>query len=345
MAGTRVARRRELDISDLSGREKAAILLSVIGPDVAAQITAGLGNEELEAITLEIARLDTIRPELADAVIDEWEQTESAGRALAQGGVETARQILERSVGPQKASVMLKRIEQQLRDSVGFTTLRQADPQQVAGLLRQEHPQTIALICAHLEAPQTAALLQEFAAAIGSEVIYRLAKMEKVMPEVLQIVERSFGADAALSITGDMSASGGPATAAAALNLIPQSLEKELLEGVAQQDAVLCEQIKNLMFVFEDLARLDDGTLQRIMRDVDTKKLALALKAASQELKRRILATMTTRARSALEEEMEFLGPVKVRDVEAAQGEIVKTVRELEDQGEVSLGTNDEVLV
>src|SRR5512146_490954 len=177
--GTGLARRQNLDISDLTGRQKAAVLLSVVGPDVAARITQGLSSEELEAITLEIARLDTIVPDLADAVIAEWEKTEDAGMALSQGGVETARQILEQAVGPQKAAVMLKRIEQQLRESVGFTTLRQGDPQQVANLLRQEHPQTIALITAHLDPGQTAAVLQELPSSLGSEVVYRLATMEK----------------------------------------------------------------------------------------------------------------------------------------------------------------------
>lgn len=337
---------RTLTIADLTGRQKAAILLSVIGPEAAAEITSSLSQDELEEISLEIARLEEIPIPLAEAVLDEWEQTGTAALTLASGGVTKAKEILEQALGAQKAAIVFKRIEAQLRDTVGFTKLKQADPQQVATLLRNEHPQTIALICAHLDAQRTAAMIQELPTALGSEVLYRMAKMEKVLPEVLQIVERSFGSESGLAVSQDLTESGGPAAVAAVLNHVGTSLEKELMDAVAQQDAELCEQIKNLMFVFEDLVRLDDRSLQRVMRDVDMKQLAMALKAASDELKQKIFASMSQRALGALQEEMEFLGPVKVRDVDAAQAAVVKLVRALEESGEITISSGgDDVLI
>lgn len=337
---------RTLAIGDLNGRQKAAILLAVIGPEAAADITSSLSQTELEEISLEIARLEEIPIPLAEAVLAEWEQTGTAALTLASGGVNKAKEILEQAVGAQKAAVIFKRIEAQLREAVGFTKLKQADPQQVATLLRNEHPQTIALICAHLDPQRTASMMLELPAALGSEVLYRMAKMEKVLPEVLQIVERSFGSDAGLSVSQDLAESGGPAAVAAVLNHVGTSLEKELMDAVAQQDAELCEQIKNLMFVFEDMVRLDDRSLQRVMRDVDMKQLAVALKAASDELKQKIFACMSQRALGALQEEMEFLGPVKVRDVDAAQAGVVKLVRALEESGDITISSGgDDVLI
>lgn len=341
------SRKPALREQDLTGRQKAAVLLVAIGPEASAALTAQLTPEEVEAISFEIAQLDRVPPEVVNAVLAEWHQTEEAAHSLAQGGVDYARDLLERTLGPQKAAVVLRRIEGQLRDSAGFQSLRRADPQQLAGVLRNEHPQSIALILAHLESALVADVCRLMEPSLGGDVLFRMARMEKVLPEVLQIVERSLGNDAALSLSPDMTAAGGPAAVAAVLNLVTGTLEKQLLDGIEQQDVDLVEQIKSLMFVFEDMIRLDDKALGRIMRDVETKELALALKAASTELKTRIRGTMTQRAIQALEQEIEFLGPVRLRDVETAQASIVKTVRALEEAGEIvlSAGGTDDVLL
>jgi flagellar motor switch protein FliG len=345
LVGTAV-QRRGLRAEDLSGVQRAAIFLMALGKEDSAKITALLTPEELERITLEIARLDQVPPSVAESVMAEWAETERAALSLAQGGVETARQILEDALGPVRAAAVLKRIETELRETAGFRTLQQADPQQLASVLRNEYPQTIALIMAHLHAPVVAELLKRLDPALGSDALYRMAQMEKVHPDILQVVDRSLSHDAALSLSKDMSVAGGPSSVAAVLNLVPGSLEKELLAGIERQDRELCDEVKGLMFVFEDIQRLDDRSLQRLLRDVESKELALALKVASEALKERIRSTMSQRAVSALDEEMEFLGPVRLRDVEAAQATIVKRVRGLEELGEIAIsGGADDIVV
>jgi flagellar motor switch protein FliG len=344
MAATAVARQQ--DAAQLTGRQKVAILCMVLGREAAAKITQKLSPDEVEGISYEIARMDHVSGATADAVLNEWIEISRAAGSLTEGGVEYAREILEAAFGPQKASAMLKRIQSQLADSAGLHRLRNADPQQLSNTLRGEHPQTIALILAHLEAPQTAAVLKEIDPTVGSEVVYRMARMEKVSPEMLQLIERSLGSETDLAMSQGMSSAGGPAAVAAVLNLISASLEKELLDRVGQQDPELCEQIKNLMFVFEDIVTLDDRGVQRLLREIDSKQLALALKVASDELKARVMGAMSQRAVSALKEEMEYLGPVKMRDVEAAQAGIVVQVRALEEAGEIVVsGGGDDLVI
>lgn len=334
------------DVHQLSGAQKAAILCMILGSEVAAQITQRLTPEDAEEITYEIARLDQVPGPLAEAVLTEWIEIFRAADMLTAGGVDYARDILERAFGPQKAAAILRRITSQLADTGSLTRLRNADPQQLGARLRGEHPQTLALILAHLEPPQTAAMLKEIDPRIGAEVVLRMARMEKVAPEMLQLIERTLASESDLNITQGMQASGGPQAVAEVLNLISPSLEKELLDALAAQDPELCEQIKNLMFVFEDIISLDDRGLQRLLREVESKELAMALKAASDELKQRIMGAMSQRAVLALKEEMEYLGPVRLRDVEAAQSSIVSQVRRLEESGELVLnaGVGDDMV-
>jgi len=341
---TAVAKRKSIDPADLSGREKAAILCLALGAETAAIITGKLTPEEAEVITYEIARLDNVDSAVVDAVLNGWLEA-AALDSLSAGGVEFARDILERAFGSTKATQILKRIQLQLADSAGLHRLRKADPQQLGNTLRGEHPQTIALILAHLEPSQTAAILKEIPPATGGDVVYRMARMEKVSPEMLNLIERSLGAEADFSFSSGMSASGGPAAVAAVLNLVHASLEQQLLEGVDSRDHELSEQIKNLMFVFEDVVTLDEKALQRLLREVEAKVLALALKAASEDLKNKIMGAMSQRAVTALREEMEFMGPVRMRDVEAAQTQIVTAIRKLEEAGEIVIAGGADDLV
>jgi flagellar motor switch protein FliG len=331
---------------ELTGRQKAAVLCMLMGTEHAALITQRLSADEVETISFEIARLENVSAPAADGVLREWVEIVRAADSLAGGGFEYAREILEKAFGMTKAKEVLKRIQAQLADSAGLHRLRNADPQQLGATLRGEHPQTIGLILAHLEPVHTAAVLKEIPPVIGSEVILRMARMEKVSPEMLQLIERSLGSETDLTSSQGMQASGGPQAVAAVLNLISPSLEKELLDAVALSDPELCTQIKNLMFVFEDLVRLDDRSLQRLLREVESKQLALALKVASDELKAKLLGVMSQRAVAALNEEMEFMGPVKLRDVESAQASIVNQIRELEDAGEVVItGGSDDLVI
>src|SRR5690606_14427080 len=214
---------------------------------------------------------------------------------------------------------MFKRLQAQLNEAAGLHRLRKVDPQQLGGMLRNEHPQTIALILAHLDPPQTASVLKEIGPDVGKSVIYRMASMEKVSPEMLELIERAVGPETELNLNQGRCVAGGPQTVASVLNLIPPSLEKELLDGLNTEDSELCEQVKNLMFVFEDMIALDTRAMQRVLKEIDSKDLALALKISSDELKAHILGCMSKRAVEALEEEIEFLGPVRLRDVESAQ--------------------------
>ncbi len=330
----------------LTGRQKVAIVCTSIGAEAAAVITAGLNPEEAEIIALEMAQLGKVPTETVDAVLAEWLELTLGVDSLSTGGVEFAKDVLEKAFGAAKAGMILKRIQGQLADSDRFGRLRRADPQQLGNTLRGEHPQTIALILAHLDPGHVAAIIREIDPALGGDVMFRIARMEKVSPDMIALVERAIGNEADMAFSQSMSSVGGPAAVAAVLNLVSSSLEKEVLDLVAERDPQLSDQIKNLMFVFEDLSALDDKSLQRLLREVDVKQLALALKAASPDLKAKIMGTMSQRAVAGLKEEIEFLGPVKMRDVEAAQSDIVSKVRALEETGEIvlSAGTDDVVV-
>lgn len=329
----------------LTGRQKTAVLLMAVGAEASSQITRSLAPDEVEAISLEIAKMGRVEPHIVEAILEEWAQTEAAAYSLAQGGVDYARRVLERTYGPQKSAQILKRIEAQLQDNVSLAHLRHADVQQLSALIRNEHPQAIALILAYLDPVQTAEILKTIDTHTGADILLRLARMEKVLPDVLRLLEQSIGDDSDLSLSGDGSAAGGPSAVAEVLNLLSAGIEKDLLDGVADADIELSEEIKDLMFVFEDITKLDDGGITRLLRDVQTKELSLALKLASDELSEKILDSMSSRARDSLLEEMEFLGPVRMSDVEQAQADIVKMARALADAGDIVIGATDDMVV
>jgi flagellar motor switch protein FliG len=330
---------------NMTGRQKAAVLCLVLGTEAAANITQRLAPEEVEALGFEIARLERVDKQAVEMIVEEWLAEFMAAESLASGGIEAAREILEKALGPRKAQQVLERVQSQLADTAGLHKLRNADPQQLGTMLRGEHPQTTTLILAHLDAPQTAAVLKELDPTVGADVVYRMARMERVAPDLLQIIERSIADETDLAVAEGMSTSGGPAAVASVLNLVPGSLEKTLLDSVSERDPALCVEIKNLMFVFEDIGTLDSKSLQRLLRDVNVKALALSLKAASAELKKKVTEAMSQRAVAALNEEIEMLGPVRMRDIEAAQTSIVAQVRELEEAGEIVVNGAEDVVV
>jgi flagellar motor switch protein FliG len=317
----------------------------VLGSEAAAAITQKLAVEEVEQISFEIARMDRVSSEATDAVLSEWLDVMLAADSVAAGGVEFAREVMEKAFGAQKSQVMLKRIMSQISEGAGLHRLRNADPQQLGNTLRGEHPQTVALILAHLEAPHTASVLKELDPVFGAECVLRMARMEKVSPDMLVLIERSILTETDLAPAQGLSTSGGPAAVAEVLNLVAPSLEKAIMKGVEAIDPALCEQIRNLMFVFEDVVSLDDRSLQRLLREIDVKELALALKSASNEVKNKIMGGMSQRASAALKEEMEMLGPARKRDIESAQTAIVAMIRKLEDAGEIVVGGGADDLV
>ncbi|MDB4917290.1 MAG: flagellar motor switch protein FliG [Gemmatimonadetes bacterium] len=336
---------RDDTIAPLKGPQKAAILCMVLGAESAAMITKKLSPEDVEAISFEIARMDRVSGEAAERVLTEWLDIMTAADSLAAGGIDYARELLEKAFGAGKSSTMLRRIQLQLADNAGLQRLRNADPQQLGNMMRGEHPQTVALILAHLEPAHTASVLKELNPSLGSEVAIRMAKMEKVSPDMLQLIERSILAESDLTPTQGASASGGPAAVAAILNMLQPALLKIILEGLSENDAELGEQIKNLMFVFEDLVGLDDKSLQRLLREVDSRELSVALKRASNEVRNKIMGAMSQRAVQALKEEIEMLGPVRKADVDKAQVNIIAALRGLEEAGEIVLnGGGDDLL-
>lgn len=330
---------RGADVSaSLSGPQKAAVLCMALGADKAVKLTQMLTPQEAEEITFHIAQMDHVSAATVESVLNEWLDMALAVDSVAVGGMAYAAELLEKAFGPAKAKATLRRIQSQLADSAGLHRLRNADPQQLATTLRGEHPQTIALILAHLDPPQTAIILKDLDPALGGDVMYRIGCMEKVAPEMMQLIERALSNETDLSFTNGLRAAGGPDAVASVLNHVSGSLEKDLLDRINERDPQLCEQIKNLMFVFDDIGRLDDRSLQRVLREVEGRVLAMALKNASEELKTRIMGGMSQRAVTALKDESSMLGAVRLRDVEAARAQIVAQVRALEAADEISIG-------
>lgn len=336
-----------LTLADLNGPQKVAILCMALGADEAVRLTQTLAPEEAEAISFHIAQMEAVSGETVEAVLNEWVSMAMAVDSLAIGGLQYANEVLHKALGAAQARETLSRIQAQLEDSAGLNRLRNADPQHLATTLRGEHPQTIALVLAHLAPGQTATVLKELDPSLGGEVMYRVGCMEKVAPEMMLLIEKALGSEADLSFTRGMRAAGGPNAVADVLGHISGSLEKDLLERISERDSGLCEQIKNLMFVFDDVVKLDDRSLQRLLRDVDARTLSLALKTAKEELRERIMGGMSQRAVQALKDEMAMLGAVRVKDVESAQAQVIAQVRALEAAGEITLagaGAEDAII-
>jgi flagellar motor switch protein FliG len=330
----------------LTGAQKAAVLCMSLGTDVASKVMQLLQPEQVEIVSREIAAMPMADTQTVEGVLTEYRQVARAVQSLSEGGLLRASEILEQSFGAQKARLILDRIKEQLTDT-GLKKLKKAAPEVLLSVLRGEHPQTLALILAHLDSKQAATVIEVMDNELASDVLYRVARMEKVAPDMLAVVEQGLASKTDLTLSSEMTASGGPAAVAKVLTLASGSVEKAVIEAITQRSHELAQQITNLMFAFEDLTTLDGKSMQRILRDVDSKELALALKAASDELKQHIMKNMSERAASALQEEMEYLGPVRVKDVEAAQTRIISAVRTLEEAGEIVLGGrggDDEVI-
>ena len=332
--------------SSISSREKIAVLMVALGNDIAAEVYKKLDDTAIELITLEVANLRKVTPELKLEVLKEAQEILMAREFMARGGVDYARDVLERALGPERAQNLLARITASLQVRP-FDFMRHTDPQQVLGFIQGEHPQTIALILSYLEAPQAAMILSGLPAVLQAEVAKRIARMDRITPEVLREVERVLERKLSTVMGQDFTMAGGIDAVVAIVNSSDRTTERNIMEYLEENDPELAEEIKKRLFVFEDIIRLDDRSLQRVLREVDMKELGLALKGATEELRTKFFKNMSKRAAEMLQEDMDYMGPVRVKDVEESQQKVVNIVRGLEEQGEIVIasGGEDELVV
>jgi flagellar motor switch protein FliG len=318
----------------LTGPQKSAVLCIALGPKGAARILQQLSPDEVERVSREIAAMETVDTELVQTVLDEFQSAAKDASTAPRGGVDYAHTVHEQALGSGRAHEVVGKIQSEIQDS-GFARLRHATPSALAGLLREEHPQTIALVLAHIEEGHAAGVLAALDPTLAADVAYRVARLSPVTPEILAIVENALGGLTAALPPRSGPARGGPDTVGRWLNLAGADLEKQVLESIQERSSDVAGAIRSSMFTFEDLLLVDGKGIQRLLREIETKELALALKAASDELKKHIKANMSERAGEALDEEIEMLGPVRVRDVEAVHARIIESVRALEQAGEI----------
>jgi flagellar motor switch protein FliG len=324
----------------MTGLRKAAVVLLSLEKPLAAEVMAQLRKEEVEALTMEIARLDDVTKEEQDGAIEEFYNLGLARVHIERGGMEYAHDLLEQSLGKEKAGAILDSVKQSL-SSVPFGFLHKSGPENLLTFVVEEHPQTIALILSHLPPALAAQVLSGLPSNKQLEVVRRVATMEQTSPEVVHDVEKSLEGRMTSTFNQQFEKAGGVSSVAQMLNVTDRMTNKSILENLEQESPELVEQIKRLMFVFDDLLKLDDKSIQALLKEVENAQWALALKGASEELKAKIMGNLSQRAGAMLQEEIQYLGPVRVSDVETAQQAIVDTVRRLEDAGEIVVNTGE----
>ncbi len=336
-----------MNYEEMTSHQKAAVALVAFGSEVSALVLKGMSEQDLENITVEIANLRDVPAEIEEKVIEECHQVFMARQYISQGGIDFARQILEKAVGSKKAREIMHRLESSIHCK-GFSLLKDIDPKQLTSFLQNEHPQTISLILTQLNPQHAASVLSELTPELQGEVALRIATMEKIAPEILKEIEQTLEGHFERTAGGEMSSSGGAKAIAEVLNLIDTTAEKNILQSLEAEDADLAAEIKNMMFVFDDLMLLDDRSVQRLLKEIETKDIAVALKATSDEVKNKIFANVSERVAVMIQEEMEFMGPTRLSDVEAAQGRIVEAVRSLEEEGQIIIsgrGGKEDIIV
>jgi len=329
------------------GLRKAAILMVMIGDEASSVILRQLDEDEIQQISREIARVASLTSDEAEGVLEEFYQMAIAHEYVVKGGVDYARKVLMAAFGPEQAKKMLDRLMKSLgNETLSFDALQKTDPQQLAKFIHSEHPQTIALILSHLNPSQAAGLLFSLPPEIRADVALRMASLDQISPEIIMKIASVIGTK--LKTLGEMSreAYGGVHAVAEMFNRLDSNTSKEILENIEQVNPNLVETIRHLMFVFEDLLLLDVSAVKELLAKVDRKVLTTALKGTSEQMKNHMLQAMSTRGSEMLREDMEALGPIKIKDVEAAQQQIISVVRQLETEGVISLkGTAGEQYV
>ncbi len=335
-----------MDYNKLSGKQKAAILLVALGPDVSATVFKHLNDEEIEELTLEIANMRAVEKEVKDMVLEEFYELCQAHDYINQGGIEYAREVLEKAVGKERANSILERLTATLQVRP-FDAIRRTDPAQLMNFIQGEHPQTIAMIMAYLQPEQAAKVLSYLSPDVQADVSNRIALMDRTSPDIVKEVETVLERKMSAIVSNEYATAGGIQSIVNIFNFADRGTEKNILDRLEEKDPELAEEIRKRMFVFEDIILLSDRAVQVVLRQVDTHDIALALKTASEDVTEKIFRNMSKRAAQMLKEDMEYMGPVRLREVEDAQQRIVNVIRQLEDSGEIIIarGGEGEVIV
>ena len=330
----------------ISGLQKAAILLIALGPERSAGVFKHLKEEEIEELTLEIANTRSITPQVKEDVINEFYEVCLAQQYIAEGGISYAKELLEKALGTEKAMDVIGKLTASLQVKP-FEFIRKTDAQQLLNFIQDEHPQTIALILSYLSASQAAMLISALPPDKQSDVAKRIAVMDRTSPEIIKEVERVLESKLASLVNQDYTIIGGVDAVVEILNAVDRGTEKHILESLEIEEPELADEIRKKMLVFEDILLLDDRAIQRVLRDVPTDDLALALKSTNEQVQNAIFNNMSKRLAVMIKEDMEFMGPVRMKDVEEAQQKVVNIIRKLEDSGEIiiSRGGGDEIVV
>ena len=331
---------------EILGIQKAAILLIALGPEKSASIFRHLKEDEIEQLTLEIANTRSVSPEVKESVLKEFYEVCLAQQYIAEGGIGYAKDLLQKALGEEKAQNVMTKLTASLQVRP-FEFIRKSDPSQLLNFIQDEHPQTIALILSYLPASQSATIVSSLPLDKQADVAKRIALMDRTSPDVVKEIEKVLEKKFASLVNQDYTIVGGIDAIVEILNTVDRSTEKHILESLEIEEPELTDEIRRRMFVFEDILALDDKTIQRILRDVENNDLGIALKGSNEEVQNVIFNNISKRLAAMIKEDMEFMGPVRMRDVEEAQQKIVSIIRKLEDTGEIIIarGGGDELIV
>jgi len=332
--------------TEITGVQKAAVLLIALGPERSSQVFKHLKDDEIEQLTLEIANTKSVPSELKDEVIEEFYEICLAQQYIAEGGIAYAKELLDKALGEDRARDVIGRLTASLQVRP-FEFVRKADASQLLNFIQDEHPQTIALILAYLPSSQAAAVVSALAPEKQADVAKRIAMMDRTSPDVIKEVERVLERKLASLVNQDYTIVGGVDSIVNILNTVDRSTEKHIMENLEIEEPELADEIRRKMFVFEDILILDNRSIQTVLREVDNNELAIALKNANEDVQQVIFDNLSSRLATMIKEDMEFMGPVRLKDVEEAQQKIVNIIRKLEDSGEIviSRGGGDEIVV
>ena len=333
-------------IADLNGVQKAAILLITLGPDKAANVFKHLKEDEIEQLTLEIANTRSVSQSLKEEVLDEFYEVCLAQQYIAEGGIGYAKDLLEKALGNDKAMEVIGKLTASLQVRP-FEFIRKIDASQILNFIAEEHPQTIALILSYLSTGQASAIISQLPQDKQADVAKRIAQMDRTSPDVIKEVERVLERKLTSLVNQDYTIAGGVDAIVEILNTVDRGTEKHIMETLEIDEPELADEIRKKMFVFEDILTLDDRSIQRVLREVDNNELAIALKSANDDVQNAIFNNLSKRLATMIREDMDFMGPVRMKDVEEAQQKIVNIIRKLEDSGEIvtARGGGDELVV
>lgn len=331
---------------DYTGIQKAAILLIALGPERSADIFKHLKEGEIEELTLEIANTRSVSPQVKEDVLNEFYQICLAQQYIAEGGIGYAKELLDKALGEDRAKEVITKLTASLQVRP-FEFVRKTDPSQLLNFIQDEHPQTIAMILSYLTSAQAALVIGALPPEKQADVAKRIAMMDRTSPDVIKEVERVLEKKLSSLVNQDYTIVGGVDAIVNILNTVDRTTEKHIMESLEIEEPELADEIRKKMFVFEDILLLDDRAIQRVLRDVDNADLGVALKAANEEVQNVIFKNLSKRLAAMIKEDMEFMGPVRMKDVEEAQQKVVSVIRKLEDSGEIviSRGGGDEIVV